>query len=91
MDRRISVAKMNAPLAVPPDVALVRKRPKKKCTKIEPKLNISLQLRQFQLMEGILNDFALGMYYWLSAPPTGTKILAALIARIQRAQGLQKE
>ena len=56
-----------------------------------------MQAGPFALTKGVLSNFALGLYHWLSLAPMGiilqlsAQTLTALFATMQRAQGPQRQ
>ena len=58
---------------------------------------VDSQARKVDLVKGVLSDFALGVYHWLSPPPMGIMLqlgaesLVALIATVKSAQGTRNE
>ena len=87
--------------AIPEDVCSVRERLQKlqqeKGESLKYLLRVNLQAGPVALTKGVLSNFSLGSYHWLSPAPMGIFLqlsvdtLTALFAMMQRVQGLQKQ
>ena len=87
--------------AIPEDVCSVRERLQKlqeeKGEPLKYLLRVNLQAGPVALTKGVLSDFALGLYQWLSPSPMGiilelsAETLTALFAMMQCVQGPQRQ
>ena len=97
LDCALSVSEIKGLPAVPEDVCSVREQLQKvqqeNGAPLRYLLRVNLQAGPVALSEGVLSNFALGLYHWLSPAPMGTilqlsaETLTALFAMMQRAQG----
>ena len=101
LDCALSVNEINGLPAIPEDVCSVRERLQKlqqeKGEPLKYLLRVNLQAGSVALSKGVLGNFALGLYHWLSPAPVGIFLqlsadtLTALFAMMQRAQGPQRQ
>ena len=101
LDCALSVNEIKWLPAIPEDVCSVRGRLQKlqqeEGEPLKYLLRVNLQAGPIALTKGVLSNFALGLYHWLSPAPMGTflpfsaETLAALFAMMQRVQGLQRQ
>ena len=97
----LSVNEIKGLPAIPEDVCSVRERLQKlqheNGEPLKYLLRVNLQARPVALTKGVLSNFALGLYHWLSPTPMGVilqlsaQTLTALFAMMQRAQGPQRQ
>ena len=101
LDCALSVNEIKGLPAIPEDVCSVRERLQKlhqeKGEPLKYLLRVNLQAGPVALSKGVLSNFALGLYHWLSPTPMGIFLqlsadtLTALFAMMQRVQGPQKQ
>ena len=101
LDCALSVNEIKGLPAIPEDVCSVRERLQKlqqeKGEPLKYLLSVNLQAGSVALSKGVLSNFALGLYHWLSPAPMGIFLqlsadtLTALFAMMQRAQGPQRQ
>ena len=101
LDCAISVNKIKGLPAIPEDVCSVRERLQKlqegKGEPLKYLLRVNLQASPVALSKGVLSNFALGLYHWLSPAPMeillqlSAETLTALFATMQRVQGRQPQ
>ena len=101
LDCALSVNEIKGLPAIPEDVCSVRERLQKlhqeKGEPLKYLLRVNVQAGSVALSKGVLSNFALGLYHWLSPAPMGillqlsADILTALFAMMQRAQGPQRQ
>ena len=101
LDCALSVNEIKGLPAIPEDVCSVRERLQKlqqeKGEPLKYLLRVNLQAGPVALSKGVLSNFALGLYHWLSPAPMGiflqlsAETLTALFAMMQRVQGPQKQ
>ena len=101
LDCALSVNEIKGLPAIPEDVCSARERPQElQHENGEPLsylLRVNLLAGPVALSKGVLSNFALGLYHWLSPAPTGiilqlsVETLSALFAMMQRAQGPQRQ
>ena len=97
----LSVNKIKGLPAIPEDVCSVRERLHKlheaNSEALRYLLRVNLQAGQVALTKGVLSNFAVGLYHWLSPALMGmilqlsAEMLTALFAMMQRAQGPQRQ
>ena len=100
LDCALSVNKIKALPAIPGDVCAVRERLQKlqpeKGEPLKYLLKVNLQAGPVAFSKGVMSNFALGLYHWLSPAPMGiflqlsTETLTPLFAMMQRVQGPPK-
>ena len=101
LDFALSVNEIKGLPAIPKDVCSLRERLQKlqqeKGEPLKCLLRVNQQAGPVALSKGVLSNFALGLYHWLSPAPMGifvqfsAKTLTALFAMMQRVQGPQKQ
>ena len=101
LDCALSVNEIKGLPAIPEDVCSVRERLQKlqqeKGEPLKYLLRVNLQAGSVAFSKGVLSNFALGLYHWLSPAPMGIFLqlsadtLTALFAMMQRAQGPQRQ
>ena len=97
----LSVTEIKGLPGIPEDVCSVRERLQKlqqdNGEALRCLLRVNLQAGQVALTKGVLSNFALGLYHWLSPAPMGrilelsAETLTALFAMMQRVQGPQRQ
>ena len=101
LDCALSVNEFTRLPAIPEDVCSVSERLQKlqqeKGAHLKYWLRVNLQAGPVALTKGVLSNFALGLYHWLSPAQMGIFLqlsadtLTALFAMMQRVQGPQKQ
>ena len=77
LDCALSVSEIKGLPAIPEDVCSVRERLQKmqqeKSEPLKSLVRVNLQAGSVALSKGVLSNFALGLYHWLSSAPMGNR------------------